>query len=391
MESKRSSALITALRSGVLRSSLFVFLTGVSGLFAQSSSEIFYYRFDEAKGSTAANDYAASKRAPAQGNIVQKAKKLWVKGRFGTAMQGAEPATATTSAHNYLDTGFVGKLSGSLTICWHMKRRSTLQSSKAYYFVSGEGLFRIFTNGIVSKGLSIRGWGGADIDFKTDVQGGAVTEFQHLAVVIDGTKKKAELYLDGVSKETISIAVPVSVPARKLGFRVGAHTRLATTSFWDLDEFRLLERAASVREIAHWSTAVLSYGKGCGATLSAGTGGLPRIGNAQHRLALKATANTVGILAVGLSDQKLFGVVPLPMDLVALFPGFKGKGCFWLTSSELFFPVTVTTTGDANLPFPIPAQTALLRISLYNQCLVGFGKKGKEESSNGLQLTILPK
>ncbi|MEZ5990657.1 MAG: LamG-like jellyroll fold domain-containing protein [Planctomycetota bacterium] len=353
-----------------------------AGLRAQTATEILYYRFDIGSGTTVVNHYAASKLAPATGTMVTTAKAAWAKGMFGNCMQGAESGTA----YNYVDSGWKGALTGDFTVAWFLKQRTTLPDTLAYYFFSGEGNFRAFTSGAASSGLRVAGWG-TDVSLTADIRTPAASRWVHVALVVDGTAKTATFYVDGVAQTPITIAGGANVPARTTnGFRVGAHTRLTTTSWWDMDDFRLVNRAVPEAEVKAWSAAAVGYAKNCGATLLGGGTGTPKVGNAQYGLTLNGAASAPGLLSIGASGTGL-GPIPLPLDLGLVFPALQG--CPWASSLDILVPIVTPNTGTLSIPYPIPNDVGLVQVALFNQCLL-FPLHANPQSSAGFVLTILP-
>lgn len=350
---------------------------------AQTATDILYYRFDIGTGTTVVNHYASSKIAPASGTIVSTAKAAWAKGMFGNCLQGAESGTA----YNYVDSGWKGALTGDFTVAWFLKQRTALPDTLAYYFFSGEGNFRAFTSGAAGTGLRIAGWG-TDVTLSTDIRTPAASRWVHVALVVDSTAKTANFYVDGVlAQPPLPVAAGANVPARtSAGFRVGAHTRLTTTSWWDMDDFRLVNRAVSEAEVKAWSAAAVGYGKGCGATLAGGGTGTPKVGNGAYGLTLTGAGGAAALLSIGASGTS-FVSIPLPIDLGLVFPSLKG--CGWASSMDILVPMVTPNTGTLNIAYPIPNDATLVSVALFNQCLV-FPQSAALQSSNGFVLTILP-
>jgi len=347
-------------------------------LLTSQSNEILYYTFSPPT-TNVVNRYAGG---PRFGTMVSTAKVQYTTGKLDSAMQGATSATA----YNYVDSGYKAAITGSFCVAWFIKQRTQLPNTLAYYFWSGEGNFRCFTSGAASNGLAVRGWGGSNLLLTTDIRTPAATRWVHVAINVDATNKFAQFYVDGQPQGKISISGGANVPARTNGFRVGAHTRLSTTSWWDIDEFRFLTRVATDVEIKTWSMALSDYGSGCGAKLTTIANQAPKLGNSSFGFELTGKPGSPALLSAGLSATKLFGSIPMPLDLGLVFPSLAG--CKWESSLDLLGPTVIPNTGKAVLPFPLPNYPALLGIPLYNQALV-LPATGSKQSSGGVLFTIL--
>jgi hypothetical protein len=344
--------------------SLFAAFSLAAGAAAQN--DVLYYKFDAGGGTKVINYAAAPALAPTEGTITATNTQSFAAGRFGLAsLKGAESA----ATHNFVDTGWNGAFSGSFTMAWFMKQQTPLPNTLAYYLFGGGTTFRVFTSGAAGSGLIVGGWGSSNLNLTTDIRTPAATRWVHVAIVVDATVMLATWYVDGAAQTPIPITQSPNVVAGA-NFRVGMHTRLTTGTFWDLDEVRFLNRAASTAEVLAWSMTTRAadgaYGKGCGATL-ASAGGPPALGNNTYRFTLTGAPSAPFILAIGASRLAL-GPVPLPFDLGALSPGLAG--CNWETSTNLIFGGALDAGGNGTFPLGIPNDPALLGAAVYNQALV---------------------
>jgi hypothetical protein len=245
--------------------------------------------------------------------------------------------------------------------------------------------FRAFTGGAIARGLRVTSWGGSptNLNLTKDLQTMVQANWVHVALVVDSGRGTATYYLDGVAETPITITSGANVPAGP-GFRVGG--QLSPTSTFDLDEFRLVNRAVTPTEITLWTlrsqAADSPYGAGCNATL-ASVSGPPAMGNAGYALRLGAAATQPFVLAIGASRTDLSGV-PLPFDLGAVFPALPG--CLWQASIALLFGAMTDGSGSATQPLPIPVDPSLDAASLYTQALVL--RLGSEQSSNPFAISI---
>jgi len=247
-------------------------LTGLVVLSASSvqAQNILYYPFLRGGGTSAQNLWAGpSSPAPALGTIVSTNTKQWVTGRIGFALSGRE----STSVENYINTGWKAVVSpltpilkGDFTIAWFIKKR--INPPSASYMFGNIGSFRCFTAGTAGNGIYLRAWGGStptDLILPNstlaggyDIQGGATGKWLHVAIVVDSNAGKATWYIDGMPQHVIAITGSANVmpSTSAFEFRVGKHTSTVASPF-DIDEFRVLNRAATPLEILNWSLAKL--------------------------------------------------------------------------------------------------------------------------------------
>jgi len=348
-----------------------------------SQKDILYYKFDAIGAKKAINYASGSGMAPAEGLFPGTTSK-WAPGKFGGSLMGASNALPDD---NHVDTGWNGAFTGSFTVAWFQKQRVAPGSLLSYLF-SGIGSFRCFTNGVAGTGLWVRAWGPSatthpDIQLTTDVQTLSASKWLHIALVVDGAKNTATWYLDGTAQAPITLpAVGGASVSAGPGFRIGKHGPTGSYTYaYDIDEFRFSNRAATAIEVKVWSLsshgAQSAYGKGCGATLSAGNGN-PSLGNAKYALNLKATPPAAYSMGIG-NNRISMGGIPLPFDLGGINAALKG--CMWESSSMFFLPGALTRSGTASVPIAIPQNPYLLGLTLYNQTVL-LGGGGKLSTSN---------
>jgi hypothetical protein len=95
-----------------------------------------------------------------------------------------------------------------------------------------------------------------------DLHAAAKKNWVHIALVIDATAGEATYYVNGGPMQTTKISGSVNLPTSTgVNFRIGAHTSTSSAFNYDIDEFRLLNRAASQTEIQGWALAHLSVDK----------------------------------------------------------------------------------------------------------------------------------
>jgi len=246
---------------------------------AQPVTALISYPFLRGTGTTVQNLFLATGNpVPKTGTFVTtNTGGAWEKnGRVGPCMRGKD--ANSTATYNYIDTGWKGGMTGSMTISWFMKLRTDLgflsnNLPNIGYFITGYGSFRMFTGGVANKGLIIRSWGGSPADIYLgggnviphtgyDLHATTRNNWVHIALVIDAAAGEAIYYVNGGPMQTTKITGSVNLPTSTgVNFRVGAHSSTGTTFNYDIDEFRLLNRAATQTEIQGWAQAHLRVDK----------------------------------------------------------------------------------------------------------------------------------
>jgi hypothetical protein len=345
-----------------------------------AQNEILYYKFDEAGGGRVTNFAPAASPAPEEGTVTSTDVSGFAPGRMGPgALRGGGPGGSS-----FIETGWNGSFSGDFSAAFFMRQRNPGTALMYFFGNNVGGGFRAFTNGVGGRGMILRNWGGTPADLATsrDLQALAAAGWVHVAIVVDTSRGVATWYVDGVPEPAIPIGSGANVPASP-GFRAGAQL---SATYYDIDEFRFLNRAASPVEVRAWSqqtTAADSpFGRGCGATLAASSGP-PRLGNALYQLDLAGALARPYLLGIGTSRTTWFGV-PLPFDLGAVFGALPG--CQWEASLTLVFPGVLDVFGNATVGLPIPNDAALDGASIYGQgFIIVFAA---EQTSNPIAIAM---
>lgn len=335
-------------------------------LSATLPAQILHYKFEEGGGDRVINYASGSGIAPSEGSIVSTNAIPFAAGQFGRgSLAGADSSTT----HNYVDSGWTGPLNGSWSIAWFMKERTPLPNTLAYYFFSGMGSFRAFTSGAAGTGIRLGGFGGSDVTLSTDVRTPAATRWVHVACVVDAAAQTGTWYVDGVQQSSTA-TTGANLPVNATSFRVGMHTRLTTGSYWDIDEFRLVDHAATAAEVMAWATvdvaAESAFGAGCGANLDA-LGAAPALGSPLYTWDIGGTPNAPFSLAIGFS-RTMMGAAPLPFDLGMIIPSLAG--CRWESSADVFVGSSIGGTGTGQVSLPIPNAPSLVGVVVYSQAIV---------------------
>jgi len=241
------------------------------------AQDLIYYPFVRGSGTSVLNLW---KSGPGNGTIVttNTTNKGWATGvgGVGFALAGKD----ATGTNNYVDTGFnqgtkTSLFTGSFTIAFFIKESWTqTTANQLAYFISGIGSFRMFTGGVAYEGLYTRVWGGAPADLILrgttnkltgqpffDLRAAAKKGWVHIALVVDSTAKVATYYVNGSPSTKTVLTTPSAAPTGTGNMRVGMHTSATLGSNFDLDDFRLTNRAAPPHEIQQWANAKLQADK----------------------------------------------------------------------------------------------------------------------------------
>ncbi len=208
--------------------------------------ELVYYDFNTGKGATAVNQATGT-------DTTMTGTDAWMHpARYGPSMLKGQPSTSTA----WVESEFKGPITGDLSIHWWMKERVSPGTGLSY-LLGGLGSFRGFTGGVAGKEFWLRAWGGTDLQLPTvgaDLQTRAqAPRGVCVSLTIDGTANVAQWYIDGAAHgAAITITSGANVAAYANGFRVGKHTSDSSSSRYDLDEFRMVNRVATTAEIAMW-------------------------------------------------------------------------------------------------------------------------------------------
>ena len=337
---------------------------------AAPSQEILYYKFESTGGNRVVNYAAATSPAPEEGTVYSNDTTPFASpGKFGiAALRGGGPAYYTN-----VDTGWSGAHSTSFSVGWFIKQRSLPYG--AHYFFSAGPSFRCFTGDAAGRGVVLRGWGGTpnDLALNADIQTAAAKDWVHLTVIVDTTAGLATWYVDGVAQTPIPITGSVNVVAGPTSFLVNSSSP-TTSSWYDVDEFRIHGNAVSAAIALRWATihgaADSPFGKGCNGKLD-NSGSRPTVGNAAYGFAFSGPANAGVALALG-SDRLRLGAVYLPLDLRYVIPSLAG--CSWESSSQVWLSGTTNGSGTGTIGAPVPNDPSLNGLELFAQALlVAYG------------------
>ena len=157
-------------------------------------------------------------------------------------------------------------------------------------------------------------------------------------------------------------------------------------SLYDIDEVRMLGRAATPAEVHDWATNVepraTTFGGSAAADLRAA--GEPAIGNASFGVRVQGTAQRLFVLAAGLGYERWQGV-PLPLDPATLLP--VQHGALLQVAADVATVGMLDGEGAAVRAMPLPPVPGLRGAGLYLQAFVLRGDNGLDHSA-ALALSI---
>lgn len=338
-----------------------------------AQNEVLYYKFEG--GGTKALNYVPGSPAPGQGPITNTLTTgittNFVPGMYGQALNGG----VSTTEFNYVDTGWSPSVTGDYSwAMWVRNSAGTPGPSLTYLAgVPNGSSFRIY--GGSSTLLTVGGAGGTTYYATVaNVYALATAGWTHVAFVVDTTAMTATYYINGVAEAPRVLTAAPNINGTP--FYIGRAASTSYPSIYDIDEFRFLQRTATLAEIATWSTThtagVSEFSAGCDASLA--SNGLPQLGNFNYGLTVGSqTPNAIGIFAIGFS-RTVTGPLSLPLDLGAYLSGMSG--CQWEVSPDTTQLMVLDAQGSGSLGFPVLPNAGYDQLSLYAQGLFVGGPRG---------------
>jgi len=362
------------------RTLLFVCPLLLASLPAQN--DVLHYKFDTGSGDTVLNFADGSQSAPRLGRIVSNGAGSWTAGRFGRGFAGL---ARTLTMHNRVETGWAASVNGDFTCACFLRATGggPPPADSDILGVPVTGGFRMHAGG---GPLMVEGVDATNTSYSTtaNVWQLANAGWVHVAFVVDTNRSTATFYVDGARDASFAIGGGAAITGAD--FWIGQQLAAQRGSVYDLDEVRLLTRAATPLEVQAWSqesaATDVGFGRGCGGVMLA-QNGPPRLGNGSYAVAIGSLSSGSGVLALGGSRTAL-GALPLPIDLGLFLSSLAG--CLWHCSSELTFPMQLDLQGGGAFGLGIPASPSLLNRSVYAQAL--FTDFAREETTNALAVSI---
>lgn len=362
----------------MLRSSLPAVLACLALPALRAQGDIVHYTFDAADSNQVLNHASGAQAAPRFGDATWPASMLYAPGRAGHALHAS--SFVGVSGY-YVRSGWSGAVQGDLTIAFLLKNRLA-NSVASYSPVAGQPGWSIASGGSAGAGLQLTGWGGPDLNASLPLPLCSMPGWNHFAVVVDAAAGSATWYVNGAVLQ----ATPVAGGANLGGsgeLLVGTDHVTWCGGLYDIDEFRLVARAASAAEVAAWAQApaatAVSFGTGSSLQLDAAS--VPSLGNAAFAALVTGTQSLV-LFAAGQSYAQA-GSVALPLDLTAA--GAAAGSMLRVAPTAVF--AVLPAAGEARLPLPVPSQPALLGFALYLQAF-GVDAHDRLTASNALALGL---
>lgn len=320
---------------------------------ATAQDGVVYYKFDATDTTQVLNHAHGASAGPRFGTTSWPANLCYTTGQIGHALQRSG---LVGLAGKFVETGVTGPIAGSMTIAFAL-RNGGANSSATYSPIAGQPSWSIATGGSAGSGLQLHGTGVGDVNGDFGAPLCSLPGWNHFAVVVDAAAGTARWYGNGalVSSQPISGGVQI---AAQQALRVGTDYVTHCGGLYDIDEFRLLDRAASATEIAAWAngTAATAVPFGAATAVALAANQTPQLGNPTFALVATAPNSLLVAFAFG-SSYAQFGGTALPLSLNGVLPGPAGQ--LLLVAPE-GISVAATQDGVATLPLPVPANTQLL-------------------------------
>src|SRR5262245_32250905 len=344
---------------------------------ASAQGAVLYYKFDATDATQIVNYATGSSAAPRFGTSLWPAEYIYTSGRTGAALEHSYFGGLSGS---FVYTGFTGPLTGSMTIAFALQN-GIANSIAEYSPIAGQPSWSIATGGSAGPGLQLRGSGVGDlsVDFGTALC--SMPGWNHFAVVVDAAAGTAAWYRNRAGAAARAITAQGQIPAQQ-ELRFGTDYSTYCGGLYNLDEFRLLNRAATPTEVATWATATSAVAVPFGATtnVSLQAVGVPTLGN--NAFAVRAvTTGSLVAFAQGFGYTE-FGGQPLPRDLGQLL-GAPGQSLLIAPAS---IDLAVTSGGEALLSIAVPANPQVLGFTLALQA-AALSAEGTLQVSNGLLIS----
>lgn len=369
------------------------------------AQDVLYYKFDAGGGRKVVNYYGHSGIAPLEARLVSQNgyanSTLWATGNPGSALKGSE----TVGRDVTLVSDCYPQHAGSFTIAFAFKNRRVMtRPSRPELVTAGGGSnlnrFICFINSQANNNLGFEGWASvsspATLQTTPDVLTPHYSRWVHVAAVFDNATRSVRYYVDGQLADTLSMGnYTARIQAGENPLRIGFGSRDGSV---DIDEFRLLYRAATASEVQAWAqpshfAADGRYGRACyprGRSVllesNRAQAGLPTPGNGRYALKLYGPVGSTFQLALGTSRTRLFSL-PLPLDLAFVHPALSG--CVWEADADIaLLPGAIGATGEVTVPLPIPNVAALAGFRLYSQALLTNTAINTMMTSNGFSVIV---
>jgi hypothetical protein len=290
-------------------------LLSTTGVFAQLTPEVLYYKFD-GTGTSVPNLASApppnTATATINGGLTQGGSSI---------CQGTMIGSGISSTTDFVNTGWAPNLgAGSWTISF---RTENITASATLFYIFGDlntNSFRCFTNGVAgANNWLLRGAGLTDVL----LTGGATVAPHMNTFVYDATLNQVQAYLDGVLVATVAQTTPNLTGTGPLKV-VGYSANVGMPANGHLDEFRVYSRALTAAEVMELNNPYMTSGfLGTDQNLCPGDT-IQLQFNTVYGNALWSTGSTTSSTAVtstGSVSVSISGACGVGNDTVLILPG----------------------------------------------------------------------
>lgn len=324
---------------------------------------VVYYKFDATDATEVLNHAGGPNAGPRFGTLSWPAAMAYGTGWVGG---GLERSGHVGTIGHFVRSGWTGGLQGSMTVAFALENRGA-NTPVQYSPVAGQPDWSIATGGSAGSGLELSGAGLGNVPGDFGAALCTLTGWNHFAVVVDAAAGTATWYRNGAAVSTVPVAGPAAIPVQD-ELLVGTDYQTICGGLYAIDEFRLLDRAASSQEIAAFaaSTTATAVTFGTQTATVLDPVGVPAIGDPTFAARLADPQAQVFALLAGLSYVS-HGSLQLPADLSLLAPAVPGAELLVAPQSV---HIGLFSGGEASVALPIPNLPGLAGTTLLLQGLV---------------------
>lgn len=353
-----------------------------------SAQDVIYYPFVTGSGNSVIN----LGTGPATGTLstANTSNSGWTSGKSDHALAGVD-ATGTGS---WVDTGYTDAVTGSFTVAFFMKQSLAVANTLSYQ-ISGRGSFRMFTGGVAYEGLYLRAWGGAPADLVLrgignqvagqpylDLRSKAVTDWVHIALVVDASAMVATYYVNGSPFSSTPITAAANITTG-LPFLVGMHTSAGYRSNQNIDDFRFSTDAVPPHRIQTWAHA----------KLTATTTEVSIAANGAQGLQIDAGNTAVNQYWIFASVSGTWPELPLAGVSIPLVPDvFTNLGMDFVNTPVFQNYRSVLANGKSRATFQLPPNTpaAAIGVTIHQAALIYNFSGNILDVTNAIPTRIVP-
>ncbi|MBK9385915.1 MAG: PKD domain-containing protein [Planctomycetes bacterium] len=349
-------------------------------------ADLLQYQFNDVRGTEVANG-ASTAAFPAAG-LASGSGWMGDPGPRRRVFAANTPPLGSLGAHpvggHWIDTRGRLSLSGSWSASFWLRRRPESTGTNPLAYVLGDGRMRVLLGGVAGASIGFRGTLVGDFYAQTSLA--ADHAWHHVVLVVDDAAGRASWYIDGELDATVGFLATTFAYAGSANLSLGANAGATPlTAHYDLDDFRLISRAATLEDVAACSwgerASATTIDPACtvgGATAILSTSARPRTASTTSLLLSGAAPLAPAAFMIGL-DPSLGGLLPMPL------PGVLDPACTLGVLPAVSLPVATDQLGGAAQLVAIPDEPLAWGVHVYAQVLV-IGAVGS--SSNVLDLNL---